>query len=127
MVEVVRCEMKYWDFIRDLRNDERVKKGFIQQGVISKDDHYDYMHFYGNRFCICLVDNEPAGYARVIDDDIAVCVHPDHQRRGVGVALIEHIKSNFPKAFAKIKLDNEASIGLFEKCGFKKKYYILER
>ena len=30
-------------------------------------------------------------------------------------------------AFAKVKLENEASMKLFEACGFKKKYYILEK
>ena len=32
-----------------------------------------------------------------------------------------------PTAIARVKLDNEASIRLFERCGFKKRYYILER
>jgi L-amino acid N-acyltransferase YncA len=32
-----------------------------------------------------------------------------------------------PYAVAKVKLDNNASLKLFEKCGFKKKYYLLER
>ena len=30
-------------------------------------------------------------------------------------------------AFAKVKIENEASMRLFEACGFKKKYYILEK
>ena len=32
-----------------------------------------------------------------------------------------------PFAHAKVKLDNEASLRLFEKCGFKKKFYLLEK
>ena len=32
-----------------------------------------------------------------------------------------------PASEAKVKIENEASIKLFESCGFKKKYYILER
>ena len=32
-----------------------------------------------------------------------------------------------PNAMFKVKLDNEASVRLFESCGFKKKYYILEK
>ena len=32
----------------------------------------------------------------------------------------------FPNSFAKIKLNNHHSIKLFESCGFKKKYIIME-
>jgi len=32
-----------------------------------------------------------------------------------------------PQAYAKVKVGNEASLRLFEKCGFTKQYYILEK
>jgi RimJ/RimL family protein N-acetyltransferase len=41
--------------------------------------------------------------------------------------MINEIMKLHPDAFAKVKLDNEASLRLFEKCGFKKRYYLLER
>ena len=34
---------------------------------------------------------------------------------------------NAEESIAKVKIDNEASLRLFEACGFKKAYYILER
>jgi L-amino acid N-acyltransferase YncA len=33
----------------------------------------------------------------------------------------------WPNAFAKVKLNNTASIKLFESCGFSKKFYMLTK
>lgn len=41
--------------------------------------------------------------------------------------MINELIKFHPDAFEKVKLDNEASIRLFESCGFKKKYYLLEK
>ena len=58
---------------------------------------------------------------------IRVATHPDYQGKGVGSFMINEIMNVHPAACAKVKLDNEASIKLFERCGFKKKYYLLEK
>lgn len=118
---------EYWEFIRCLRNDERVKQGFIQQKHISEDSHLKYMEKYGIFYHICLYNEQPAGYCGVIDDDIRVAVHPDFQGKGIGSFMINELMKIYPSAFAKVKIENQASMRLFEKCGFKKKYYILER
>jgi len=118
---------EYWEFIRCLRNDERVKHGFIQQKHISEDSHLKYMEKYGIFYHICLYNEQPAGYCGVIDDDIRIAVHPDFQGKGTGSFMINELMKIYPSAFAKVKIENQASMRLFEKCGFKKKYYILER
>ena len=41
--------------------------------------------------------------------------------------MINEIMKIHPNAFAKVKLENKASLKLFESCGFKKKFYILEK
>ena len=82
---------------------------------------------YGLFFYVCLVNNEPAGYVGVINSDIRVATHPDFQGKGVGKYMINQLMEMHPDAFAKVKIDNEASTRLFEACGFKKKYYILEK
>ena len=61
-MDFVKNKKEYWEFIRELRNDERVKNGFIQQDHIERENHLKYMEKYGNNFYICLIDGTPAGY-----------------------------------------------------------------
>tara|TARA_A100001515_G_scaffold77288_1_gene61380 strand:- start:14630 stop:15013 length:384 start_codon:yes stop_codon:yes gene_type:complete len=126
-MELVLNESKYWDFIRELRNTKGVKEGFINQSHITPEMHNDFMKKWGENFYICIIDTKPAGYVGVIDNDIRVATHPYFQGVGVGTFMINEIMKLFPDAFAKVKLENEASIRLFKKCGFKEKYYILEK
>jgi len=125
-MRLIQNKPQYWEFIRQLRNHPDVRVGFIQQEDIEKECHEEHMLRYGLFFYICLVDNQPAGYVGVINRDIRVATHPDFQGKGVGKFMINELKKIHPDAFAKVKADNEASLRLFESCGFKKKYYILE-
>lgn len=126
-MELVKNEPKYWEFIRQLRNMDGVRQGFIQQEYITQEHHEGYMKKNSHFFWICIDNNEPMGYTGVIDDDIRVATHPDHQGKGVASFMINEIMKTNPNAFAKVKLNNKASLKLFESCGFKKKYYILEK
>ena len=124
-LEFVKCHEKYWDFVRDLRND--LREGFISQKDIDKESHYKYMEKYSENYYICLEDHTPVGWVGSMDKDIRVATHPDHQKNGIGKFLINELMIRHPDAFAKVKLDNEASLRLFESCGFKKTYYLLEK
>lgn len=125
-MKLVENEQQYWEFIRTVRNSQR--KGFIQQGTIDHQMHVDYMSLNEKYYYVCLSDDkEPLGYCGVVDDDIRVAVSPEHQGKGVGTFMINELIKKHPTAFAKVKLNNKASLALFKKCGFKKKYYILER
>jgi len=125
--KMVKNSPKYWEFIRNLRNLGEVREGFIQQQQITAIEQAEYMLRYNNNYWICLVDGSPAGFVGVIDNDIRVATHPDFQRLGIGSYMINQMMTLHPAAHAKVKLNNEASLRLFEKCGFKKKYYLLER
>jgi len=127
MMKLIKNKSIYWDFIRDLRNHPEVKKGFVNQEHISKKQHYMFMERHGLKYYICLVDEKPAGYIGVIDGDIRVATHPEFQGMGIGKFMVNELVKLHPYSFAKVKLQNEASIKLFEACGFKKKYYILEK
>jgi len=127
MMKLIKNKSIYWDFIRDLRNHPEVKKGFISQEHISKKQHYMFMERHGLKYYICLVDEKPAGYIGVIDGDIRVATHPEFQGMGIGKFMVNELVKLHPYSFEKVKLQNEASIKLFEACGFKKKYYILEK
>jgi ribosomal protein S18 acetylase RimI-like enzyme len=126
-MELVECTKEYWEFVRVLRNDERVLDGFIKSVHITEEMQQSYMSNYSQFYRIALVDGEPAGYVGVIEDDIRVCTHPDFQGKGVGKFMINKCMEIWPTAFAKVKLDNEASLRLFEACGFTKKFYILTK
>ena len=110
-LKLVNCEKKYWDFVMELRNN--LREGFVCQEIITKENHYTYMEKNYEHYYICLEDNTPVGWAGSIDKDIRVATHPDHQKKGVGKFLINQIMDIYPDAF--------------ESCGFKRKFYILEK
>lgn len=123
-LKFIKNNKKYHEFIRNLRNDKRVKAGFIEQGHITRKQQEKYMKTHNDHYFIGLCDGKPAGYVGVIDNDIRVAVSPDFQKRGIGLFLIQNIKKKYPHLEAKIKIDNKASLKLFKKSGFKLKYYI---
>ena len=124
-LELVRCERKYWDFILELRNS--LREGFIEQETITTKNHYKYMQTHCKSYHVALEDGHPVGWVGEMNRDIRVATHADHQKKGIAKFMINELMKLRPDAFAKVKLDNEASIRLFESCGFKKKYYLLER
>ena len=126
-MELVENNQEYWEFIRNLRNHPSVKVGFVSQNHVTKEQQMQYMSEYNDCFYVCLINKEPAGYVGVIDKDIRVATHPDFQGKGVGKYMINQLMEIHPNAYAKVKIKNEASLKLFEKCGFKKKFYILEK
>lgn len=121
------CKEEYWEFIRTLRNDKRVLDGFIKSIHITSEMQTEYMSNHSQFYRIALINGSPAGYVGVIKDDIRVCTHPDYQGKGVGKFMINKCMEIWPNAFAKVKINNEASLKLFESCGFNKKYIILEK
>lgn len=124
---LVKNNYIYWEFIRNLRNLDGVREGFIEQDIIDPKDHQEYMKKYSDCFYICLIDEIPAGYVGVIQNDIRVATHPNFQGQGVGKFMINQIMNLNPTAYAKVKIDNQASLKLFKSCGFEKKYYLLEK
>ena len=84
---------------------------------------------FGNftNYLICIDNDEIIGFIGHVDNDIRLATKKTHQKKGVGKFMVEGLMKKFPESFAKVKIDNEASKRLFESCGFKKKYYILEK
>lgn len=126
-MELINCTKEYWEFVRILRTDPRVSEGFIGQVTITPEAQQKYMSKYSDCFRIALLDGIPVGFVGVIEDDIRVCTHPDYQGKGIGKFMINKCMEIWPTAFAKVKINNEASLKLFETCGFTKKFYILTK
>ena len=126
-MELVKNNYIYWEFIRRLRNFDGVRQGFIQQTIISPQDHENYMKKNSHFFYICVDKEAPIGYIGIIEKDIRVATHPDHQGKGVASFMVNEMMKSHPSALAKVKIENTASRKLFERCGFEIKYYLMEK
>jgi len=126
-MELVQCKEKYWEFVRNLRNDERVSNGFIDSSHITYQMQIEYMNFNAQYYRVALVNGDPAGYFGVINEDIRICTHPDFQGKGVGKFMIQEGMKIWANAIAKVKVDNIASLKLFKSLGFTEKYIILTK
>jgi L-amino acid N-acyltransferase YncA len=115
---IVECNKEYWEFVRELRMDERVIDGFLKTTPITKEQQANYMSSNSQHYRIALVNRKPAGYVGVLNDDIRVCTHPDFQGLGVAKFMINECMNIWPTAYAKVKHGNEASSKLFLSCGF---------
>lgn len=126
-MELIKNSYIYWEFIRNLRNMDGVREGFIEQNIITRQQHEKYMKENTDFFWICIVEDNPAGYIGIINDDIRIATHPDYQGIGAASFMINQVMEINPNAQAKVKIKNEKSLKLFQKNGFKKKYYLLEK
>jgi RimJ/RimL family protein N-acetyltransferase len=122
--KLVKCSKKYWEYVRILRTDERVMRGFVETKKITAKEQNIYMEKNAKYYRVALVNDEPAGYVGVINNDIRICTHPDFQNIGLGKFMVKECLKIWPNAYAKIKTDNTKSIRLFKSLGFKKKYVI---
>lgn len=118
---------QYYEFIRKLRNNKKVNNNFVERVYITKKQQQKYMQKNKDKYYVCLYNGQPAGYIGVIDNDIRIAVHPDHQRKGVGTFLIKELTKRYKKSYAKIKIENIASQRLFSKAGFSLNYYLYEQ
>ena len=126
-MELVKNSYIYWEFVRDLRNMDGIREGFVKQNIITRTQHEEFMKKNSSFFWICLDKSAPIGYIGIIDDDIRVATHPNYQGLGVASFMLNEVMKQNPEAQAKVKINNKASLRLFEKNGFVKKYYLLEK
>lgn len=125
-LKLVDCTDEYWQFVRILRTDPRNISGFIKTNNITEDQQIEYMKKYSHNYKICLLDSTPVGFIGEIEGDIRVCTDHNYKNKGIAKFMVSEFLKFNPNIFAKIKSDNLSSLNLFESCGFKIKYFILE-
>ena len=119
VMKLVKNDPQYWNFIRELRCDPEIQKGFVEQVDITPAQQAQYMVVYNDNYYICLDgDGEPIGFIGEVEDDIRVAVIKEAQRMGVGKFMVNEFMKLRPDSYAKMKHDNIASKNLFESCGF---------
>jgi RimJ/RimL family protein N-acetyltransferase len=123
-LSIVPLDSKFFEFVRNLRNDPRVREGFISQGEVTPDDHAAYMKLNHANYFVCLRGSKPVGYFGVINDDIRIATSPEEMQTGVASYMVSYISEHFPHAVAKVKIKNSASQKLFEKSGYKPSFII---
>ena len=123
-MELAECHKKYWDFVYTLRH--QLKDGFINQDSFSRRDHIKFMKKNHKNYMVCLYEKKPIGFIGTVDGDIRVAVSHANQKKGVGKFMVTNFLKKNSSVYAKVKIDNEASLRLFNSCGFTKRYYILE-
>lgn len=144
--ELVPNEPRFWEFIRDLRSDDRVRHGFVEQVKITEEQQKAYMEKYADCYYV-LVSTANNGYHTgmtriqllgfigVVDNDIRLCVDPLAQGNGWGKEMLRELqkKMDLSSAVAKVKHNNIASQKCFLATGFEQfnedenfKYYRLK-
>ncbi|WP_422685655.1 GNAT family N-acetyltransferase [Candidatus Planktophila dulcis] len=122
--ELVEISSEFFEFVRRLRTDPRNADSFINNNEITFQNQIDYMEQHLKDYFVCLSQQTPVGFIGVVQGDIRLAVDHDFRNRGVGTFMVNEISKLFPKASAKIKTSNVASIALFESAGFERQFYI---
>ena len=127
-MELIECNNlpgAHWDAILEIRNENR--EGFGDSSMIRSGAHCKYMFNHFSNYLLCVENDEVLGFIGHVNNDIRLATQKTYQKKGIGKFMVEGFMKKYPEALAKVKLDNEDSLKLFERCGFNKKYYILEK
>ena len=113
--KLVNCIEKYWDFVRVLRN---TNTGFVEQVSITSEQQNKYMSKHSDNYKICLVNNVPAGFIGIVDNDIRFAVSDKFKNKGLGKWMLQEFPTN-ENTVGKVKKDNLYSRKLFLSCNWK--------
>ena len=115
-MELIQINEEYYEFVREMRMHPENVAGFLTEANITPEDQVKYMKKHGEDYFIALSYGEPVGYVGVIDNDIRICTHPQHQGTGVGRFMLSEIIKLYPQATGRIIKDNVVSRKLFDSC-----------
>lgn len=116
---LVKNEPKYYEFIRNLRNDERLLDGFIDKTYITESMQNKYMQNHSQDYYICLEGDTAVGFIGVVDNDLRLAVDYKNQRKGIASFMVQELLKIIPNFEVRVLPDNVASIKMFKRNGFK--------
>ena len=124
---------KYYNFIRDTRNLDNGENFQKLQTPMTFDKIKLLIDSIGpDMFKVALLEDYPVGYILITNrnkylqtkcGDVFIHIHPDYQKKGVGKSIMSEFLKIHPYLEAKVKINNNQSIGFFESLGFKKSHY----
>lgn len=131
---LVKNSKKYWEFVRNLRNE--TSGSFINTKRILDKEHKKYMKKHGKDYYILVVTNFsfvskeeqdfPIGFIGSVNGDLRLAIKPNFQGKDIGTYMLrEYMKIN-PNFDVKVKIDNEQSLNFFRRNGFIPECYTLK-
>ncbi len=127
---------KDWDFILNLRNNEKYRDFFYNQDKITKSDHYAYMEKQklNPKFVNWIISygSNNVGYLRILDNDVSIMLDDKFRNKGIGTTAlglmeIEAKKMGISKLVGKVMVHNKSSKKIFKKNNYKFKMYWFEK
>ena len=121
-MKLVKCDKRYWEFVRKLRTHPDNQKWFKTQNKITPEQQEMFMSINSDNYKICILEERPVGYVGLIKGkEVTYCVDPQYKGRGIGTFMIREILKDGIDAY--VKIDNIPSQKVFEKLGFEKQLY----
>ena len=87
-VSLRRILKKDWNYILNLRNNDKFRENFYQQHKISKTEHFEYLNKQKSNpnffnWIICYGKND-VGYIRILDNDVSIIIDEKFHNRDIG-------------------------------------------
>ncbi len=127
---------KDWNYILNLRNNDKFRENFYQQHRISKTEHSEYLlkqksnpNFFN--WIICYGKND-VGYVRILDNDVSIMIDEKFHNMDIGskslkVLEIEAKSLGITKLVGRVMYENKSSKKIFQKNNYKLKMYWFEK
>jgi RimJ/RimL family protein N-acetyltransferase len=131
-----RVDKSDWNFIYDLRTNEKYTNNFYSKNSFSLEEHYAYISKQEvnlNFFHWIITNNdENIGYIRILDNDVSIMISEQYQNKGLGSQTLELVEKEakslgISKLIGRVMIDNESSKKIFEKNGYKIIMHWLEK
>jgi RimJ/RimL family protein N-acetyltransferase len=120
-MKLVNCDSNYWEFIRELRTNEKNSIWFYTQPEITTEEQKNYMNKNAHKYKICLLEDVPVGYIGIINEnEITYCVKPNYKNMGIGTFMVQEFMKLYENLVAYVLPENQSSCKVFEKLGFEK-------